>query len=260
MSASGHLRRPSLWLLLAAVLLAAPFQDASAADPGAAGARFVVPHHAVDSGGGRSSSARFEIVSAIGVGGPASLGSSASFLDRRGFAAQLNEFPVAGEDLFSAQPGASLQIPFASLLANDADPDDPNLGVVGVSSVSANGVPMRLVGGAVFYDAPPGDTLTDRFAYVLTDGIDQTEGEVVIVKSAPSPINLRIARVAAGGGDLITFLGAPGRSYQIQIAASLVPPVVWSDFGAPLAAAGDGLAERTDATPVSPRFYRAREQ
>jgi hypothetical protein len=240
-------------------LLALAGPGVAAEPPSAESPSFKIVQRSIDAGGGRASSARFEIVSAVNAIASGPTETSASFVNRPGYIGQLNEFPVAATDHFVARPGRPLKIQKAQLLANDTDAEDPLAPLVAIPAFSANGVPLSWIGDWVLYAAGSNNNAADSFTYTVTDGIDISTGTVLLTVANAEGVTLNIALLVQNGNNLLRVFGIPGRSYQIQTTGDLTSPIQWSNLGAPRAIAANGLVEATDIAPPATRFYRAIE-
>lgn len=226
--------------------------------PGAASANFTIAHQVTDAGGGRSTSAHFEIVSSLTLVG--SLATAApSTVVRSGFAGQLNESPTAVADSFTVPHGRPLKILKSTLLANDTDAESGLPHFVSIPSTSTQGIPLSIIGDWIVYDAGPGNTSGDSFAYTISDGIDQSTGAVNIAISDFNGITFNITLQSQSGNTLVRIYGIPGHPYQLQTTSDLAAPIVWTNLGTPTTAPTNGLIQRTDTAPPAPRFYRAIE-
>lgn len=247
----------SLRRVLAAVATLATVIPSLAQElPGAASAHFTIPHQANDAGGGRSASARFEIISSIAPLGDFAV-SAAPVTLKSGFPGQLNESPLVTDDQVTAAAGSLLRIPASSILVNDSDAEGDALQLISVASVSSNGVPLGLLGAFIEYNAPPGQTGNDTFTYTVFDGLDYSVGAVVVTFSQPERITLGILLPALGPGPVIQVHGLPGHAYQLQTTGDLVPPIRWTNLGPPVVAPANGLIEQLNPSPLAQSFYRA---
>jgi len=245
-------------IALAALALSAILPCASGQEiPGASSATFTVQHRALDAGGGRSTSARFEIVSSLNSFG--TVAASASATVKSGFPGQLNEAPVATADPVIARPGRQLKILKTTLLANDADAEGDQFEIFSLPATSVNGVALSVIGDWVVYDADPDNRFNDSFTYTVSDGMDVSEGTVNVILTPMEGITLNIAVRPEGNNNLLRIFGIPGHVYQLQATSDLTPPIAWSNLGAARTAPANGLLEHLDAAPGTPRFYRAIE-
>ncbi|MFZ3019434.1 MAG: VCBS domain-containing protein [Gallionella sp.] len=115
-----------------------------------------------------------------------------SFLDAVGIEGLLNRPPVANPDAITVfEDGGVVNVPTATLLANDTDPNTND--VISVISVGASGVgaSVTLVNDQVQYDIGnqfqtlgAGQTVTDSFVYTISDKKGVTASSVVNVTIA----------------------------------------------------------------------------
>lgn len=111
--------------------------------------------------------------------------------------------PVAVDDIVYGTQDVALVLGAAEgVLANDGDPNDDQLTVIGFEMVSARGGEVRVDSdGAVTYEPPPGTWGTDRFGYEIEDGDGETSTATVLVHVAP--ILIPLAEVAEGVGGFV---------------------------------------------------------
>lgn len=243
-------------LLAAVSILVAITAGTAQESPGAASARFTIPHQANDAGGGRSTSTRFEIISAIAPLGNFAT-TAAPVAVKSGFPGQLNEPSLVKSDQVTSIAAGPLRIPASSLLANDFDAEGDAIRFISVATVSSNGISLSVVGPAIVYDTPPGNVSDDTFTYTVFDGFDYSVGTVIVTFSQPENITLGIILSAPGPGARLQVHGVPGHTYQIQTTSDLAPPVFWTKLGPPKVAPANGLIEQLDMAPLVQRFYRA---
>ncbi|WP_299699008.1 ExeM/NucH family extracellular endonuclease [uncultured Tateyamaria sp.] len=99
-----------------------------------------------------------------------------------------NDPVIAGDDTATVSESGVLTITTAALLANDTDADGDALEITAVSEASASGATVSLVDGEVTYDPGSvfdslgaGETATDTFTYMVTDGNGSTVTATVTV-------------------------------------------------------------------------------
>lgn len=247
------MNRPPLRFLLCAALAW------SASGLGAA----EVDHHGSDAGGGRNGSVSYRNHGAIGATGGSGAGSLSGVVNRAGFVAQLNETPALPTRILTRQPGLALKIDASILIAGAVDPEGDAFSVEDVDAASAASVTVRSDGRWLLYEATPAAPETDTFTYRAVDALgDRLEGIVEIrvdrdVPPGESLTLLRIAPLPDGLSYRISFVGIPGRSYQVETATRL-PDGPWTTLGLSLAGP-DGLYAVTHTPPVGDpaRFYRS---
>lgn len=243
---------PHFWLT-ASILYAPALAPAS---PGAHGAPFSIAHCVADGGGGKSSSPRLEAVSSLnGFGIVSDL--NARIAAKTGFAAQLNEAPIAALDQFVVEPGRSLKILKARILSNDRDPEGGALKFVSMPPTSVRGTPLSILGGWILYEADAANTADDVFSYRVSDGIDEAVGAIHVTVQSFEGATLNISLIRQGADNRLRIHGIPGLKYQLQVSTDLLAPILWSDLGLPQTAPYTGLIEIVDVAPAATRFYRA---
>jgi len=92
-----------------------------------------------------------------------------------------NAAPTPMNDVASAMRDQPLNIPAGQLLANDTDPDGDVLVILGVSTNSAHGGIVVLIGTNILYTPPPGFVGIDTFTYTVSDGAGGTATATVTV-------------------------------------------------------------------------------
>jgi hypothetical protein len=173
-------------------------------------------------------------------------------------AENINTPPVAGNDTISRYPTQDVKVRLSTLLANASDADGDTLGIT-VSSTSANGGTVTVVGDWVFYTPAAGFTNADSYTYTVTDGhggsATGTVTVAILVDNAPGQ-NLVITNLGNGSFQ-INGSGIPGRTYRMQYTDSLTPPS-WQTFSdGTVTADATGAFQYTDATGSDSRYYRS---
>ena len=92
-----------------------------------------------------------------------------------------NRAPVAVNDTVTTGRDTPLSISATNLLSNDTDADGDPLTIIGVSTNSAQGGTVQLVGGNVIYTPLPGFVGNDTFTYTVSDGKGGTSTATVTV-------------------------------------------------------------------------------
>lgn len=172
-----------------------------------------------------------------------------------------NAAPAAGPDTVTRGPGRTVKVPVSTLLANDADSDA--LSLTAVTSPTANGATVRLVGDFVVYEADAGDT-DDSFTYTVSDGENTAFGTVTVTVAEPETPTQNVTGTLLTGPSgseqmQVGAAGIPGRSYVLQTTGSLTSPVTWTDLGSAQVAPANGQMQFNDPAPETPRFYRVIE-
>lgn len=150
-----------------------------------------------------------------------------------------------------------LQIPFALLSTNTADPDSDTLQVASFAPTTTNGVALVAGNEAIFYSNRT--SVVDQFSYALSDGRGgATTGLVQIVNigSTPSAQFAAMPKTAAGSVKL-SFSATPGWTYYLERSTNLSN---WKTIATNVAPA-NGLFEYTDtftdlSAPAPGAFYR----
>lgn len=170
----------------------------------------------------------------------------------------------AAADTAHRQPGRTIKISLATLLANDLSPAARPLTVTAVGATSSGGVPLQVLNGVVLYAPAAGFNANDTFTYTADNGLHTITGTVSVVVDAPVETvtqNILNTSFSPGGGGQMSVFAAviPGRSYVLQATGSLTSPVTWSDIGGPQVGTETGQAVFIENNPPSPRFYRVVE-
>lgn len=119
-----------------------------------------------------------------------------------------NNNPIANSDSVTTREDQPLNIPVATLLANDTDPEFDPLRITAVSPTSGQGGPVALSLGIVRYAPPFNFNGSDTFTYTLSDGnggiaIGTVAVTVTAVQDPPIATNDTYS-VAVGSG-MATF-------------------------------------------------------
>ena len=168
--------------------------------------------------------------------------------------APVNDPPVAADDTASTEESTTLQLSAATLLVNDTDVDQGDtLVLTAVNSPSAEGGTVNLANATVTYSPPVNFNGIDSFNYTIQDNSGATGTAKVTVTVNPKP-RFSLIQLEAGGGVRIHFVGAPDRTYRVQISSDLVD---WTDAGT-ITTDSTGSAENVDTQTagVGARFYR----
>ncbi len=143
-----------------------------------------------------------------------------------GYSSQLNNPPVAANDLRSHPAGSSVDFPFGFLLENDDDIDRDRIGILAVSAKSAAGGNVTLTPTLVSYTPPAGFGGADSFQYTIRDSNGDTATATVSLLIAPAATNQAINTIAffrqSNGTLLLRFRQAPGfTDYIIEMTDEL---------------------------------------
>ncbi len=117
--------------------------------------------------------------------------------------AAVNDPPAANTDTASVASGGVLNIPVATLLANDTDVDGDTLSVTGVALGPTPHGTVQLSGGVVTYTPTAGYSGPDSFFYFITDGhvASPVQGTVNVTVTSSSPTYT----VGGPGNDFFDF-------------------------------------------------------
>ncbi len=247
-----------VWRLVGCVLLAVG-PALAAGEPLAASPHYALFPAAQTSGGGVAASPHYRLTSSTGgLGGFTN--PDADVRLGHGFAAALNEPPLARPDTLSRAPGRPDKIHLTRLHLNDADPDADTVRLIRFDAVTREGGRVTFDNGWLLYEPPAGGAATDSFAYTLQDAAGHTAASTVFVlESSPGlepSLNLLAVTLLPGGQRRLTFVGIVGRSYRLEWSDTL-PATRWEPL-AVVEADARGLIEWVDATepPLPTRFYR----
>jgi hypothetical protein len=163
----------------------------------------------------------------------------------------------AVDDVVVRRSGQSIRFSGESLIRNDQGSAPLTLQSVAASSASG-GMIADLGGGWYRYTPPVGPDASDSFTYVVAQAADGSTDtgtvRVLIEAEPPPPQNQLPIQMLPGGQVLVRFVGIPGRTYRIQVAADLNGP--WTTADTRLAGP-TGLVEYQETPPSgSTRFYR----
>ena len=152
---------------------------------------------------------------------------------------KVNRRPVANPVTFTNEAPTTLQIPIASLLANDTDADGDALSLAGVSLTTTNGITLASSNSFLIYSNYV--SVADQFNYVVTDARGGYATGIVNIAASPTG---RFASHASGNGDSMTlnFVGSPGWTYYVERSVELP---FWMTVSTNVAPA-NGLFEYTD--------------
>lgn len=214
---------------------------------------------ALQTSGGAAASAHYRLLSATGSpGGFTDLGATLRL--GHGFAAALNEPPVARPDTLRRAPGRPAKIHLTRLHLNDTDPDGDAVRLLRFDAVTSQGGRVSFDNGWLLYEPPAGGAATDSFTYTVQDAAGHaTTSTVFVLESAPGlepSQNLLAVTLLTGGQRRLTFAGIAGHRYRIEWSDTL-PAARWEPL-AVVEADARGLIEWVDATDPPPptRFYR----
>jgi hypothetical protein len=224
----------------------------------ASSANYSITVSSIDGGGLRSTSAAYaQNVVITTFSGQSAAGAITMGI---GFAAELNNPPVAGNDLQSHPKDQAVNIPAVSLFGNDFDPDGDTFTIIGVDRGSAGGGRLALSSQVVTYTPPPGQTGSDTFKYLIADSNGDTATATVTMLIAPpienQPLNSVTFTPQADGKILLRFRQQPGwAEYDVELSHDLNGP--WQLLQS-FHASGDGIVEVViDPKDAPQTFFRA---
>jgi len=200
----------------------------------------------IDQGGGNSSSADYTNDVSFGL----TVGRSAApafYANTLGLVAQFNNPPIGADDLRSHGFDQPVDIPIASLLANDSDPDqlDEILALNTFSVTTEAGGSVTFLPGFLRYFPPANFRGTDRFNYTLVDPEGDFDMATVTVVSVPAgnltPNTLTMVKMA-DGNYLVRFQG-PANANQFNVLTKTEISAPTWDLLFVAENGGDGLVE-----------------
>src|SRR6185295_6344689 len=143
----------------------------------------------------------------------------------------VNDPPVAVNDSYSTPRGTPLVVPAKGVLANDTDPDSPNL-VAAIASNPQHGTVVLSPTGAFTYTPAANYTGSDTFTYRANDGVANSNTATVSitvtpVNSAPVAVNdsystpkATLLSVNAANGVLANDTDADGNPLTAALASN----------------------------------------
>jgi len=226
---------------------------------------FSVLPHALPSGAGRLTSARFSLDGTLGQSVAVSaVVDETGLASRAGFWSQIvrwiNVPPFATADVVARRPGEGTHVLIRQLLANDRDPDFDALSLVDFDSVTTLGGLVYREGPWLIYEPPANADAQaeDSFDYRVSDGSAPVKGSVRIGPFIPSafgpPNSLSIVLDSGPPAAVrVRFQGIAGRLYSVQTASDPAGP--WT-AQANIQAASNGQVLFSEPPHSEPRFYR----
>jgi hypothetical protein len=167
----------------------------------------------------------------------------------------LNRPPTAVDDDVWTAEGLTVEIPYALVLANNADADGDPISITACSLVSAYGGRVSADGTNFTYRPSAEATTEDVFAYLITDGRGGESVGVVTVHLVPWE-RLQVDISDCGNTGVRLRMGVnPGATYEVQATADLVN---WTTIRT-VTATSTGVIDAldSDARNYPQRFYRA---
>lgn len=162
-------------------------------------------------------------------------GNSTSVLARLRVGAGNNQAPVASDDLYATQAGATLQVPAPGVLGNDEDANGDSLSAVLIAPPT-NGTLTLATNGSFNYTPAAGFSGIDSFTYRAGDGLRESETAVVRI------------RVERAGGNAVP-VAQPDRFNALQDTQLLVAAA--GVLGNDADGDGDALSATLAAPPAN---------
>jgi autotransporter-associated beta strand protein len=158
---------------------------------------------------------------------------------------RVNRAPTPGVDSFNASSGVQLQIPIASLLANDSDPDGDAVTLSGITLISTNGIAVTTNATFIFYtNNLPG---SDRINYQINDGNGGVStGAVLVTIAVPNtppsisqqPTNLLVIAGQSAVFNVVASGSAP-LAYQWRLSGVNIGGATLTSLTSPSAQTND---------------------
>lgn len=169
---------------------------------------------------------------------------------------KVNRSPVANPATFTNEAPLVLQIPIASLTANDTDADADPITLTGITLTTTNGITLLTNSTFIFYSNYV--SVIDQFNYTISDGHGGSATGAVHITSSPTG---RFTSSPSGSGNSVTlhFAGRPGWTYYVERSTNLPIWVTISTNVAPASGVFDYTDDFHDLNePASTAFYRLR--
>jgi Bacterial Ig domain len=150
-----------------------------------------------------------------------------------------------------------ISVPFQKLMSSTTDSDGDAVTLTGIKTNSATGASIILAAGSATYVPNTNFTGVDYFTYSVTDAKGAKSSGYVIVDVRPA--NVAFGQMlppvpAPDGGFNVSFMGMPGRTYNLQRSTSLNGP--WTTL-TPITVDLSGVGVYRDANPPKAgAFYR----
>ncbi len=167
---------------------------------------------------------------------------------------KVNRSPVANPVTFTNVPPLVLQIPMASLTANDTDADGDTITLTGINLATTNGITLLTNNTFIFYSNYV--SVIDQFNYTISDSHGGSATGAVHITSSPTG---RPTSNPSGNGNSVTlhFAGRSGWTYYLERSTNLsVWVTIWTNV-----APASGVFDYTDDfhdlnEPPPAAFYR----
>jgi autotransporter-associated beta strand protein len=169
---------------------------------------------------------------------------------------KVNRSPVANPATFTNEAPEVLQIPIASLMANDTDADGDTITLTGINLTTTNGITLVTNNTSILYSNYV--NVIDQFNYTISDGRGGSATGAVHITSSPTG---RFTSYPNWSGNSVTlhFAGRPGWTYYVERSTNLpVWLTIWTNV-APANGVFDYADDFHDLNqPPSTAFYRLR--
>jgi hypothetical protein len=154
-----------------------------------------------------------------------------------------------------------ISVPFQTLMSSTTDSDGDAVSLTGIKTNSASGAVIVLTQGSATYVPNTNFTGVDYFTYTVRDAKGAKSLGYVVVDVRPANVAsgqmLPPVRLADGGFN-VSFMGAVGRTYNLQRSTSLNGP--WINLGSiTVDLSGVGVFKDADAPKIG-AFYRTVSQ
>jgi hypothetical protein len=167
--------------------------------------------------------------------------------------------PLAFGSTFYQLSGQPLAINIADLMWSDYDPDGEPVFFVGVSSNTANGLPLTIQGTQILV---PSNPVADSFTYAIADDQNATTNGTATI-SIITNVTSRVISLdlSVPGSASVSFAGVPWYTYECQRATNVTFSGTVQSWSVQAWADGsiywwDNFADLTNQPPES--FYRLR--
>ncbi|MEM1086061.1 MAG: DUF5060 domain-containing protein [Verrucomicrobiota bacterium] len=169
-----------------------------------------------------------------------------------------NEPPVFAGYTSAATAGASMQIPYADILANASDPDGDLLYLLEQSDATTSGGSVTMSAGILTYQAPAASLGTDTFPLTVSDGKGGTTTADLSVEVVDAAIAVDGSppafSMAVDGTPFLSFNGIPYLRYTVERSTGLIDG--WSAIAVVVADASGLVSFEDPAPPDGQAFYR----
>ncbi len=168
---------------------------------------------------------------------------------------------VAHTDTMLRSTAGQGKVAVTALLSNDVSSLGRSFHLLSVTPLSAQGAAVRLQGSWVTYAGAASVSGVDIFTYILEDSAGvRANGLVQVLASTPGGGLNILGLSISNGAARVSFVGIPGRVYQVQASGSLSHPD-WTTLGSIRASGTNGRFDFVDmdANHTPQRYYRTIE-